>query len=497
MTGVRELVQVRIVPAAPEQVRLSVLGGRTQLDVSLPLDAPIASLMPELVKLVQSRDVEDQSEDSSTKEAKRNFWVLSSNETGEPLTPDTTLRDAGVSDGALLRLASERALSTPTLYDDVVDAAARLNRAAYAGWDAPAAKWMAFVGVQLAGLALLYFLVGPSFTEHRLALAGVSIVAAFALVGVAALAHRSYQDPAAGAGLGWAAIPITSGVAYALLSGWGGYGLAAGCAALIAVLFGFYRTVGTGHWGYLAAGVFFGLSGLALLIHQLGIRTDFVGSGLAVVGTLACLTVPRLTARLDRFKPPQAPDEPDREDTMFENPFDPPPRAAVDADTEQRSDSTPTAEGVWDRVRSAMLTRSALYTGLGSAAAVGAAVVLRDQHPVHWSGLTFAVTCVVTLALYTRRPATPAERAPLALAALSLAAFTGFAAQNGSQPIPLVAFGLLLLSSLIFAVVAIGRNPDGRSPRRTAWPAYLEYLATAALIPLAIWVTGIYSRLGF
>ncbi|WP_082941495.1 type VII secretion integral membrane protein EccD [Mycolicibacterium peregrinum] len=497
MTGVRELVQVRIVPAAPEQVRLSVLGGRTQLDVSLPLDAPIASLMPELVKLVQSRDVEDQSEDSSTKEAKRNFWVLSRNESGEPLTPDTTLREAGVSNGALLQLASERALSTPTLYDDVVDAAARLNRAAYAGWDAAAAKWMAFVGVQLVGLALLYFLVSPSFREHRFALAGVSIVAALALVGVAAMAHRSYQEPTAGAALGWAAIPITSGVAYAVSSGWGGYGLAAGCAAVIALLFGFYRTVGTGHWGYLAAGVFFLLAGLALVIRQLDVRTDFVGSGLAVVAILACLTVPRLTAPLDRFKPPQAPDEPDRQETMFENPFEPLPRAAADADTEQPSDSTPTAEGVWDRVRSAMLTRSALYTGFAAAAAVGAAVVVRDQNPVHWSGLTFDVTCVVTIALYTRRPATPAERAPLALAALALATFTGFVAQKGTQPIPLVAFGLLLLGSLVFAVVAIRRTPGRRSPRRTTSLAYLEYLATAALIPLVLWVTGIYSRLGF
>lgn len=304
MTGVRELVQVRVVPAAPEHVRLSVVGGRTQLDVSLPLDAPIASLMPELVKLVESRDVADRSEDTSAKEAKRNFWVLSRADDAEPLSPDATLRSAGVENGALLRLTAERALSAPTLYDDVVDAAARLNRASYAGWDAVAAKWMAFTGVLLTSLALLYFLVADAFEAHRPALVGVSIVAALTLVGVGALAHRSYREPAAGAVLGWAAIPIASGVVWALSSGWGGYALAAGCAGLIVILLGFYRAIGTGHWGYLAGGVFFGLAGLALLVHQVGVRTDFVGSGLAVVGILTCLTVPRMTAPLEEVQGP-------------------------------------------------------------------------------------------------------------------------------------------------------------------------------------------------
>ncbi|BBX33130.1 secretion system protein ESX-1 [Mycolicibacterium mageritense DSM 44476 = CIP 104973] len=491
MTGARELVQVRVVPAAPEHVRLSVVGGRTQLDVSLPLDAPIASLMPELVKLVESRDVADRSEDTSAKEAKRNFWVLSRADDAEPLSPDATLRSAGVENGALLRLTAERALSAPTLYDDVVDAAARLNRASYAGWDAVAAKWMAFTGVLLTSLALLYFLVADAFEAHRPALVGVSIVAALTLVGVGALAHRSYREPAGGAVLGWAAIPIASGVVWALSSGWGGYALAAGCAGLIVILLGFYRAIGTGHWGYLAGGVFFGLAGLALLVHQVGVRTDFVGSGLAVVGILTCLTVPRMTAPLERFKAPTAADEPDREDTLFQNPFDTPPRA-IRADGEEAADSTPTAEGVWDRVRSAMLTRSALYTGLAAAAAVGAAVVLSSEERVHWSGLTFAVICTVALSLYTRRPGTPVERASLAVPALALAVYTGWAAQNGSQPIPLVAFGLLLVAAVVCAVVAMVRTTDDRFATVLA---YLEYLASAALIPLALWVTGIYSRL--
>ena len=146
MTRIRELRPVSAMSAVPEHVRVSVVGGRTQLDVALPLDIPVASLVPELVKLVRSRDVEASSDApwAATGDA---FWVLSRLDPLVPLEPNETLRATGVADGELLRLTAERALSAPTLYDDVVDAAARLNKAAYAGWDAAAARWMSFVGL--------------------------------------------------------------------------------------------------------------------------------------------------------------------------------------------------------------------------------------------------------------------------------------------------------------------------------------------------------------
>ncbi|OKH85580.1 hypothetical protein EB75_19615 [Mycobacterium sp. ST-F2] len=497
MTGARELVQLRVEPAAPQHVRLSVLGGHTQLDVSLPLDATIASLLPELVRLVQSRDgvpVAPPDEAPSAKDAKRNYWVLATAAHGEPLAPDTTLREAGVVNGSLLRLSSERALTIPTLYDDVVDAAARLNKASYTGWDATAARWMAYAGIHLAALTLLFFLVGDAFSRHRGALAGLSIVVALALVGVGAMAHRSYREPSAGAALGWAAIPISAGVVWALLSGLGGYGPAAGCAVLVLVCYCCYRAIGTGRWAYLAAGTFFTLGGLALVLHQVGVRADLVGAGLAVVGVLACLTVPWLTAPMGRFTPPRHRDEPEPEPPMFENPFSQP---SVPAATDEPASSTPTAEGVWDRVRSAQLTRAALYTGFGVAATVGGSVVLSAQKPPHWSGLVFALMCVAALALYTRRPTTAVERASLVVPAVALCGYACWAAQDGAQPLPLVAFSVVLLAAVGAAVVGMRVSDGGPSGRTRTALAYVDYLATAALVPIALWVAGVYSRLGF
>lgn len=498
MTGARELVQVRVVAPAPEHVRLSVVAASTQLDVSLPLDAPIASLLPELVKLVRSRDgfTGAPPEEASAKDSKRNFWALETADGAQELAPDSTLREAGVVNGSLLRLTTERALSAPTLYDDVVDAAARLNKAAYAGWDPIAARWMAFIGIHLAALSFLYFLVGQPFSSHRGALVGVGAVVAAALTGVGALAHRSYGLSSAAAALGWAAIPISAGIAWATLSGLGGYGLAAGCAALVVVLYGLHRAVGTGRWAYLAAGTFFALGGVALVVHQLGVRADLVGAGLAVVSTLAVLIVPWVTAPMGRFTPQQTRTESEPEPALFENPFAEAASSVPQDGADDTARQTPTAEGVWARVRTALVTRSALYAGFASAAAVGAAAVLEAQVPPHWSGLVFALVCAAALGLYTRRVTAALERVSLVGPAVALLGYACWAAQDGTQPLPLVAFAILLVVAVATAVVGMV-VPDHESPTRvTTLLRYLDYVASAALIPLALWVAGVYSRLG-
>ncbi|HEX2284004.1 MAG TPA: EsaB/YukD family protein, partial [Mycobacterium sp.] len=152
--------------AAPDVVRVSVLGGRTQLDVALPADVPVAAFLPELARLIGSRDTR-RDDDVIDRDERRTFWVLGRIDTDTVLGPDETLRSAGVKNGELLRISAQRALSPPTLYDDVVDAAARLNRAAYAAWDATSAGAMAFAGLWLCTAVWVYFLVADALSAHR------------------------------------------------------------------------------------------------------------------------------------------------------------------------------------------------------------------------------------------------------------------------------------------------------------------------------------------
>ncbi|HEY9305279.1 MAG TPA: type VII secretion integral membrane protein EccD [Mycobacterium sp.] len=498
MTGVRELDHVPAKSAAPEHIRVSVVGGRTQLDVALPVDVPVASLVPELVRLVRSRDVEEPS-DTPWPETPHKFWVLGRLDAAAPLQPNETLRSAGVVDGELLQLTDERALTAPTLYDDVVDAAARLNKAAYAGWNAAAAQWMSFAGLAIASLIWAYLVVVTTGTQRALVV-GSAVVVAVALVGVAALAYRSYRRADVGAAVGWSTIPIGAAIVWALARGFGNYGVAAGCASMVALLAAVCWAIGTGHWGYLSSAVLFAGGALAILAHALGVSAQTAGATLAVVGAFACLTVSRLTGRLARVEPSSGGPDADREAVMFETPFAPQPVAADAAgktsSAAPSSKAMPTAEAVWARVRAAAVTGSALYAGLAVTVLCGVAAVLRAAPRADWAALVLAGICAAALGVHARVPDSALERVSLSVPA-ALLVFVGCVnAQRGGTAMAWAGFGALLAIAVLASLTGLrvaGRNP----PRRwaTGW-AYLQYVAYAALIPVALWATGGYAGLG-
>jgi len=491
VTGIREISYVQVVSSAPERIRVSILGSQTQLDIALPLDVPVSGFVPDLARLVRTRNA-DGGEDAS--DERRTFWVLSRFDTGATLSPEQTLREAGVANGDLLRLSCERALSPPTLYDDVVDAAARLNKAAYAAWNAVAARWMAFVGVQLSAAAFAYLLVGGFGAAERAAKVGLAVVVVLALVGAAAIAWRSYGLAQVATALGWAAIPITAATGWALLSRHGPYGIVAGCGILLLLNVAYYRAIGTGHWGYLACSVFVTVGALALLGHATGQRVDVVCATTTVAAVLMCLVVSRLTGRLGRFETPTVNAELDRDEWAFENPFVPPASSKAEREADSGA-AMPTAEAVWTQVRSAALTRAALSTGLAASAAVATAILLRSQGAVGWPAFTFALVTAAVLGLRSRSPDTWVERAGLAVPGVMLVLIACVMAQNGRAPVPVTAVGVLLAVAVGAALVA-ALEPGRGSGRLPTVLSYAEYVAVASLVPLALWVVGCYDRLG-
>ena len=496
MTGIRQLVHTSAMSAAPEYVRVSVVGGVTQLDVELPVDVPVASLVPELVNLVDSRDVEV-STDTPWAATRGTFWVLSRLHAQATLQPDETLRTAGVVDGELLQLADERALSAPTLYDDVVDAAARVNKAAYAGWNAVAAGWMSFVGLAVASLVWVYLLVDVTVGAQRVLVVGLAVVLATTMVGVATLAHRWYGRADVGAAVGWSTIPISAAIVWALVRGFGDYGVAAGCALLVALNAASWWAIGTGRWGYLAGGVLFAASGLAMLGHALGVRAQTVDVVLAVAGALGCLAVSQLTGRLGRVEPSTNRPDPDRTTVIVETVSTPQPSATDSAIKAPPSSSAamPTAEEVWARVRAAAVTGSGLYAGLGGSVFCGVTALLRAEPDVHWPALVFAGVCAGALGVQARLPDTAAERVALSVPAVAIVIVGCVSAQGGTPAMAWAGFGALLAVAVVASVVGL-RVAGGNGPHRwaTAW-AYLQYASYAVLIPVALWAAGVYAQL--
>src|SRR5690242_10475598 len=103
MTGLREILDLnepKKVSAAPDRVRLSILGDRSQVDVSLPQDVPIALLMPDLMRLVRSPEATatDVSESALSNGANRIVWSLTRLSRQAPLELTNTLRQADIGD---------------------------------------------------------------------------------------------------------------------------------------------------------------------------------------------------------------------------------------------------------------------------------------------------------------------------------------------------------------------------------------------------------------
>ncbi|BBX89069.1 type VII secretion integral membrane protein EccD [Mycolicibacterium boenickei] len=475
MTGVEELRPVHVVSAAPEAIRVSVVGGRTQLDVALPADVPVAAFLPELARLIKSRD-DERSDDLADRDERRTFWELSREGragTGV-LQPDRTLREAGVKNGELLRLSARRALSPPALYDDVVDAAARLNRASYAAWSATAARMMAFAGLWLCAAVWVVLLLAPALSAHRAMILVAAALMLVTLVAGAALARRVLARSDIAAAAGPPVIAVGTAAGWVLAAPHGAVGLAATCAILLGLTVICHRVIAAGHWTYVAAAVLLGFGTVAFGAYALGVPVPVVATVTSVVAVFACLAVPALTARLDQY--PVASVVASRGDDPF----------AASAATDEPGTPMPSAEQVWDRVHSAVLTRSGLLAGAATTALIGTAAVLRVDPD--WAAFAFALGCGAVLALHSRRAATWPERAALAVPAGALVLAACVQAQSGVWP-------LQLTGVVVLAVVAVGGVAAPYLRRFRAAAGYLEYLAVAAVIPLALWPLGLYERL--
>jgi ESX secretion system protein EccD len=477
VTGVSELRTLQVVSAAPEALRVSVLGGRTQLDVALPADVAVAAFLPELAELICSRDI--RRDPADVRDERRTYWVLSRVDGGAELAPNETLRSAGVANGELLRISVRRALSPPTLHDDVVDAAARLNRAAYAAWNPAAAKVMAFAGMWLGAAVWVIFLMADSLSAHRTVVVIGAAFTAVALIASAAVAHRKLGLTDVATVAGWAALALAAALAWVLAKPYGAVGFAVGCAILLVVTGLCYRVIGTGHWAYIAAAVVFAGGGLVVMSYALGGRLDVVAAVASTVSVLGCLAVPALTTKLTRYPAAKR-----RNGRRGDDPFHPAEQTSPEV-------AMPSAEQVWARVRAVQLVRAGLFAGLAVVVVACVAVLLHTRMGL--SAFAFALACAAVLAMASRRLKTWPERAALGVPAVALTLTVCVLAQSGATSLRLAGVGVLAAVAVLvtFAGLVVRR---GR--RMSTATAYLEYVVVAAIVPLAFWPLGGYHSLG-
>jgi type VII secretion integral membrane protein EccD len=469
------------VSPVPDLVRVAVVGPHRQIDLSLPLDVPIALLVPEVVRLFDGAPTPPAGESAppptgSQDRPKDVVWVLIGAESGDPLPPDGTLRGAGVARDDVVYLRSRRTLAAPTLYDDVVDAAARLNQSGHPGWEPAAARRVAYLGVSLAAAAWVYLVLVDASSPRRVALLGLTAFVTVTLLVVAAIFPRSGGAPRSGAALGWACLPIAAAGCWAGLSPYGSPALAGGALALVLLCVAGYRLVGAGVGGFAAAGTFFACGAITLALHAATISGFGAAVCLAVGATVATLAVPRLTARRSYARPAR----PESTDGQVSTGTAPPPGG----------------EDVERRVALARSLRAGLYAGLAVGACFGGVVALWAEPMPSWPTLIFGVVCAAALGLPRPGARTGLVRAASSLPAVALVVAVAFAAVRGDEPMSVAGASTLLAGAIGFTALGCGSRSAPPHARWRALFALCSYVAFALVLPTALWAVEAHAGWG-
>ncbi|MFC0507734.1 type VII secretion integral membrane protein EccD [Micromonospora costi] len=447
--------------------RITIVAPRTRMDLALPSDVPLADLLPTLLRYA--------GEDLADEGVRHGGWSLA-RLGGQPLDGGRTVAQLGVRDGEVLYFNPRAASAPEVVFDDVVDAVATATNQRRGAWQVATTRSFAvlFAAVALAGGAVAALFTGPPQLPAALA----ALLVAVALLVSAAVLSRAAGDSRTGAALAMV------GLAYAAV---GGLLLLAGdrtltelasphvlLAATAVVLFGAVAALAVGDrlplfLGAVAIGVATGLG--AVLCLAFGIGAPAAAAVVAAVAFGAVPALPMSAYRLARLPVPSIPTGPDD----------------LKTDTES-------VDG--RRVLQLSERADEFLTGLLWTVSL---VVLGAQVVLALNGRLPAVLLCLALALLSLLRARPflsrAQRTPVLVTGtvgLGLAAAATFA--GGSMPLRLgvIVGGLLLAAviSLIYGLTVAGK------PISPVWGRLLdivEILLIIALVPLAVWVLGLYG----
>jgi type VII secretion integral membrane protein EccD len=433
--------------------RLSVQHGPHTVDLALPNEAPVGLLLPSIVDLVHRGRV-------AVDEGRH--WHIS--RVGqERLDTSASLRDNAIRDGELLLLTTSATPTPEWVQDDrwrtVVDT---VDTSCV---PTQVTATVACVCTAVFGAtALVWSGVVTHATGH--VVTGGAIAAAAAIGAVAV--RRAHPDPILcvtlsviavvfAAAAGFLAVPGGPSMANSLLAA------AVACSTSILLL----RVTHCGAICLTALATFTALTGSAAacgVAWTLPVATTGAVLSVLSLGTLG------VAARLSIAAAGLTPSMPSSDD---------------------RADDGPTSE--LPRAVTAHHTLSALVIGSAGAAAVGAALVASAC--VHdgriWpKGAVFAAVVGLVMVLRARTHIDMSRRAALVVGGMAAIA-AGVALVVVSAPgqanwvcLLVTAVGLSMLGGVLGATV----NPLAR---RTV--EMLEYLALAAVVPLACWVGGLYG----
>ncbi|GAA1481691.1 type VII secretion integral membrane protein EccD [Gordonia sinesedis] len=477
---------------------MSVLGGNTQLDVALPAVVPVAALIPDLVTAIEARvpsrrdpddpDADPDRDADGRPHDRQHRWTLAL--VGqEAIAPHRSLTDAGIRDGDLLVLRSTRTGEAPVLFDDVVDAVARLNESQFANWSAAAARHLGYAVALLAATAAALCLGATRYDGEALWPAGLSGLAALSVLTAATVVARHYRDATTATVLSMASMPLV--FVSGMLITPGGYGaahLTLGFALVLLAAVLSYRVTAVGaaaHAATVTIGLLGGLSCLAaLLIHA---PIPHVAAVTAAVGLLVIGLAPRMTIMLAKLPVPPVPTAGAPIDAQ-----DIEPSPAIEGIGAIGAMALPKADALERRSALANAYLTGIVAGTTAVTAVAAFVAAAPLGGFVWKPFVYAVIVAAVLCLRGRSHSDLYQASALVIGGsiTLLALVAALATDGGAWPLTgFIAALVIMVGALVIGVIAATHE---FSPVLRRAAELGEYILVALIVPLLLWILDLY-----
>src|SRR5690606_8747930 len=199
---------------APDLARVTILAKHTQVDMAIPVDVPVALVIPSVVDMVaqhsRSNDFDNEGERFEPAE-----WVLA--RIGHPpFSNSLSLGEHGVRDGELLMLESASNTAPTPLFDDIMYNVAIADADHFRGWTPRTAR---LTGSVLAAITMLVGCLGLLTAPQALPVwvsGSLALAVAILLVVAGMVLSRMYGDADTALVLGGCALPaaFTAGMLY-------------------------------------------------------------------------------------------------------------------------------------------------------------------------------------------------------------------------------------------------------------------------------------------
>ncbi|WP_188545687.1 type VII secretion integral membrane protein EccD [Rhodococcoides trifolii] len=459
----------------PAVCRVTVLAPGVEVDLSLPSDTVVASLLPGIASLIAEHRAA-RGESDGDQHAMSTIAPTLTTLAGTPLDPGRSLAEFGVQDGDLLVLHDDDAAPPPPLFDDVVHAVS--TSADCDRWTPESARVVGSVAAVVAATAGAATAVLDPTAGIVGGAVGIAVAVALTVVGCAVGLIR--DDPRTAVVLCGGAVPVAFAAGMLVVPG---NDIASDCAlgsavsAALALL--------TLRFGNVERPIFTAVA-VACVVLSLaclwGATTAVPRADIAAVAAATCVLAftwaPRMAMLHSRMPLPHVPvtDSP----ALFDH-------------------TEPAVSASFDAIRSRTVAAQQFLTGyvagLSTAAAAAAllAVSAGRSGAVDWISIVLALSVGLVLALRGR---TYVDRVQASVsivagsvvpAGLLVGAALSFPERS---PLWCTGFALFGLTALVLGVMAPTRT---FSPVLRRTTELVEFAAIAAIIPLVCWVVDLFA----